>query len=151
MGNPAQPTGVNIEDALADLRIDNLPGILNFDDQKTPLLVETRERIVETARTRGPAKAQAVAATYEKLAEETLPEQLDESQRSAPADNYQRQLAKARGGLLINMARIWRDAGAAEKCLEALERAIGFARANRWASIVTALENEKHKLLPSGG
>lgn len=149
MGNPAQPAGISPREALADLAIDNLPSILNFDDQKTPLLAETRERIVETAKARGPAKAEAVAATYEKLAIESLPEQLDESQRNAPPDNYQRQLARARGGLLINLARIWRDAGAVEKCLEALERAISFARQNRWASIVTALETERHKLLPS--
>ncbi|HVX58907.1 MAG TPA: hypothetical protein VG964_04235 [Candidatus Saccharimonadales bacterium] len=135
---------------LADLKIDNLPSILNFDDKKEPLLVETRERVVETAKTKGADKAEAVAATYEKLAEELLPEQLDESQRNTPQDHYQRLLLKARGGLLINMAKIWRDAGVPEKCLEALERAIQFARTNRWASVVTALENEKHKLLPSG-
>lgn len=141
---------MNPKDRLGDLKIDNLPKILNFNDEKTPLLVETRERVIETAKKRGADKAEAVAATYEKLAEELLGEQLDESRRNAPKDHYRQQLIKAKGGLLINMARIWRDAGVPEKCLEALDKAIKFARQNRWASVATALENEKNKLLPSG-
>lgn len=150
MGNASQPAGVSKEPDLQALQIDNLPKILNFNDEQAPLLVETRQRVIETAKRSGPAKAEAVATTYEKLAEELLSEQLDESRRQAPRHYYEQQLIKARGGLLINLARIWRDAGAAEKCLESLERAIRFARRNRWASIVTALENEKSKLLPSG-
>jgi hypothetical protein len=113
-------------------------------------LVETRERVIETAQNRGPDKAEAVAATYERLAEELLDEQLDPSRRDAPEEYKIKQLTKARGGLLINLAKIWRDAGVPDKCLEALDRAIKFARQNRWPSIVTALENEKDKLLPTG-
>jgi hypothetical protein len=140
---------MNQETDLSDLAIDNLPTILNFNDEKTPLLVETRQRVIETARQRGADKAEAVAATYEKLAEELLGDQLDDSRRNAPGEHLEQEINKARGGLLINMARIWRDAGVPEKCLESLERAIRFARRNRWASIVTALENEKQKLTPS--
>ena len=141
---------MNPKDKLNDLKIDNLPRILNFNDEQAPLLVETRERVIETAQSRGPDKAEAVAATYERLAEELLDEQLDPSRRDAPEEYKIKQLTKARGGLLINLAKIWRDAGVPDKCLEALDRAIKFARQNRWPSIVTALENEKDKLLPTG-
>lgn len=152
MGDTAQPPGINeVEDGLVDVQIDSLPKILNYDDEKVPILVETRQRIIETARKRGPEKAEGAAITYEKIAEEFLDEQLDESRKNAPADYYRREIARARGGLLINLARIWRDAGAREKCLEALERAISYARANRWASVATALESERRKLLPPGG
>lgn len=137
-------------DRLQDVKIDALPAILNFNDEQAPILIETRQRIIDTVRRAGPDKAEAAAATYEQLAEKLLGEQLDESRRNAPADYYKQQVIKARGGLLINLARIWRDAGAPEKCLEALQRAINFAAQNRWASVVTALENEKSKLQPSG-
>jgi hypothetical protein len=131
---------------LSSLKLDNLPKVLNFDDSKNPLLHQTAQRIIDTAK-KNPSRAEAVAATYEKLAEENLEEQLDESRQNAPLDYRRQQIIKARGGLLINLARIWRDAGLPEKCRQALDRAIAFARANRWASIVTALENERQKLL----
>lgn len=152
MGDIAQSAGIgDSEETLVDLQIDNLPKILNYDDEKVPILVETRERLIETAKHRGPDKAEGAAITYEKIAEEHLGDQLDESRRNAPADDYERQIVKARGGLLINIARIWRDAGAREKCLEALERAIRYARENRWASVATALETERRKLTGPGG
>ena len=133
---------------LQNLRLDNLPRVLNFDESRDPLLVETAQRIIQTAH-QNPEKAAAAAATYEKIAEQKLEDQLDESRLQAPADYRQQQLVKARGGLLINMARIWRDAGVISNCREALDRAIEFARSNRWASVVTALENERQKLIPS--
>lgn len=135
--------------SLRDLRLDNLPRVLNFDEARDPLLVETAQRIISTAK-QDPDKAEAVAATYEQIAVENLEEQLDESRRQAPEDYRQQQLIKARGGLLINMARIWRDAGIASKCREALDRAIEFAKRNRWSSVVTALENERQKLHTHG-
>jgi len=142
-----QPASVAPGDNLSNLKLDNLPKVMNFDDSKNPLLSRTAQRIIETAQ-KSPARAEAVAATYEKLAEENLDDQLDESRQNAPADYYRQQIIKARGGLLINLARIWRDAGAPEKCRQALDRAIAFARANRWASVVTALETERQKLMP---
>lgn len=134
--------------ALKNLRLDNLPRLLNFDESRDPLLVETAQRIIETAQN-DPKKASAVAATYEKIAQENLEEQLDDSRRHAPDDYRQRQLTKARGGLLINLACIWRDAGRAGKCREALDRAIEFAKLNHWSSVVTALEDERQKLAPA--
>lgn len=144
MNQPGNTAQIN----LSSLKLDNLPRVLNFDDSKNPLLSQTAERIIKTAQ-KSLARAEAVAATYEKLAEENLDDQLDESRQNAPPDYYAKQITKARGGLLINLARIWRDAGMVEKCRQALDRAIAFARANRWASVVTALENERQKLQPN--
>lgn len=135
---------------LASLQLDSLAKILNFNDSASPALVETRDRVIDTARKKGPGQAEAVVATYQKIAEEALEEQLDPSRRNAPRQVREQEITKARGGLLISIARIWRDAGVPDKCLEALDRAIDFAKQNRWASVVTRLESEKQKLIPSG-
>jgi hypothetical protein len=131
---------------LRSLRIENLARILNFNDERNPALVETRQRLIETARAKGVPQAEAVAATYEKLAKENLAAQANGSSE----DGRKQQLTKAQCGLLINLAQIWREAGVTSKCLESLERAINFARQKHWASVVTALENEKQKLQTTG-
>lgn len=128
MGGDPQPTGLSPKERLKKVKLDNLPVILNFDDEKTPVLVETRERVIRTVHEGSVAKAAAVASTYEKMAEDLLDTQLDESRRNAPPDSYQKELTKARAGLLINLARIWRDAGVPGKCVEAIDRAIRFAK-----------------------
>ncbi|HEU5005154.1 MAG TPA: hypothetical protein VFT49_03665 [Candidatus Saccharimonadales bacterium] len=140
---------VPIKKRLSSLQLDGLSDILNFRSDAAPGLIETEQRVIETARQSGPDKAEAVLNTYKKIAEEQLTQQLDISRKQAPAPVLEQELNKARGGLLINIARIWRDAGAVDKCIDALDRAIDYAKKNRWASIATRLESEKHKLTPA--
>lgn len=128
-------------------RLASLSGILHFWEAESPALVETHHRILETIEEKGPEAAEAVANTYIELGDSYL-------QQRYPAGrgaHHSRLYRLARGGLLIQLAAIWKEADPSRPTvrhffLAQLDQAIDYCQRMRWQSVVTALETEKKSL-----
>lgn len=128
----------------SDLRIDNLPEILDFHEDKSPLLVETRRRLEAAAKKRHTDQAEAIANTYKETAKAYLEQSVARSKTSTASHR-----ARVYGGMLINLARIWKRLGLRQQCLAAIDDALQFCQQRRWDSVAVVLESEKSRLLSS--